>query len=101
MSRSRVDLPEPDRPNKPTICPSRNSRFMPSSTSNSAPSGFGKALRTSLHCNSGESFMAEPLSKSIFALGVVIQGTPEQPVDDHDEQTHGANPEHDAVKVPC
>src|SRR5580658_10612807 len=41
-----------------------------------------------------------PLSKSIFTLGVVIQGSPEQPVDDHDEQAHGAYPEHDAVKVP-
>src|SRR5450631_765336 len=74
---------------------------MPSSTSNSAPSGFGKALRTSLHCSSGELFIMATLrlGKSIFALGKVIQGSPKQPIDDDDEQTHGANPQDDAVEV--
>src|SRR6266849_1637979 len=38
--------------------------------------------------------------KSIFALGVVIQGTPKKPVDDHDKQTHGTDPQDDAMKVP-
>src|SRR6185437_3948689 len=101
IRRNSVDLPEPDRPSKPTIWPSRNSRFMPSSTSSSAPSGFGKDLPTSVHCSRGEVFIPEILrsSEPIFALGVVIQGPPEQPVDDHDEQAHGADSQHDAVKI--
>src|SRR5712664_2669187 len=37
--------------------------------------------------------------KSIFALGVVIQGTPKEPVNDHDEETHGANPQDDVMNV--
>ncbi len=52
-------FPDPDLPSNPTIWPSRSSRFMPSSTSNSAPSGFGNALRTSVHCSSGE-FSTKP-----------------------------------------
>src|SRR5580692_2377834 len=101
MRRSNVDLPEPDRPKRPTICPARNSRFMPSNTNSSAPSGFGNALRTSVHCRSGESFMTKiPLGKAIFALGVVIQGTPEEPIDDDDEQAHRAYPQNDTVKIP-
>src|SRR5271167_3203579 len=100
MRRNNVDLPEPDRPSRPTICPARSSRFMPSNTNSSAPSGFGNALRTSVHCSNGASFMSKTLSgKSIFALGVVIQGTPEQPIDDDDEQAHGAYPQDDAVKI--
>src|SRR5271167_15629 len=101
MRRNNVDLPEPDRPSRPTICPARSSRFMPSNTNSSAPSGFGNALRTSVHCSNGASFMSKTLSgKSIFALGVVIQGTPEQPIDDDDEQAHGAYPQNDTVKIP-
>src|SRR5580692_2297061 len=100
IKRRSVDLPEPERPSSPTIWPSRNSRFMPSSTSNSAPSGLGNALRTSVHCSSGEVFMLSPSGQSIFALSVVIQGPPKQPIDDDDEQTHRAYSQHDAMKVP-
>src|ERR1700733_9372157 len=100
ISRSKVDLPDPERPSSPTICPSRNSRFIPSSTSNSAPSGLGNALRTSVHCSNGELFMGNPLGQSIFALGVVIQGPPEEPVDDDHEQAHGADTQDDAMKIP-
>src|ERR1700760_352852 len=35
MMRNSVDLPEPERPNKPTISPSRNDRFASSRTSSS------------------------------------------------------------------
>src|SRR5712664_2005711 len=38
--------------------------------------------------------------KSIFALGVVIQGTPKKPVDDHDKQTHRTYSQDDAMKIP-
>jgi hypothetical protein len=36
--------------------------------------------------------MANLSGKSIFAFGVVVQGPPKEPVDDHDEQAHGADP---------
>src|ERR1700743_1434507 len=91
INRNSVDLPEPDRPSKPTICPSRSSKFMPWSTNSSAPSGLAKDFRTSVHCNSGELLMRNPSSSQpVFAFGVVVQRPPEQPVDDHDEQTHRA-----------
>src|SRR3974390_3325827 len=100
MRRSSVDLPEPDLPKRPTICPSRSSRFMPSSTSSSAPSGLGNALRTSLHCNKGELFMPfVPLGHSILALGIELQGSPKEPIDHHDKQTHRADSQHDAMKI--
>src|SRR5580692_4170071 len=73
---------------------------MPSNTNSSAPSGFGNALRTSVHCSNGQSFMPKTLlGKSVFALGVVVQGTPEKPIDDDDEQAHCADPQNNAVKV--
>src|ERR1700761_3833258 len=94
IKRNKVDLPDPERPRRPTICPSRSSRFIPSKTNSSAPSGLGKALRTSEHCNRGEVFMSTlKLGQSIFALGVIVQGAPEKTVDDHHEQTHGSDPE--------
>src|SRR5580704_18654911 len=100
IKRNKVDLPEPDLPRRPTICPSRNSRFIPCKTNSSAPSGFGKALRTSVHCSSGEVVMPNPSGKPIFALGVVIQGAPEEPVDHDHEKAHGADSQHDLVEVP-
>src|SRR5271155_5597030 len=87
IKRSKVDLPEPERPRRPTIWPSCSSRFMPSST-NSSPSGLGKALRTSEHCSSGVLSMITSLGQPIFALSVVIQGPPKQAIDDHHEQAH-------------
>src|ERR1700689_5155749 len=101
IKRNKVDLPEPDRPKRPTICPSRNSRFIPCNTNSSAPSGFGNALRTSVHCSRGELFMPNPSGKPIFTLGVVIQGAPEEPIDHDHEKAHGADPQHDLVKVSC
>src|SRR5271156_1172816 len=100
IKRKSVDLPDPERPSSPMICPSRSSRFMPSSTNSSSPSGFGNALRTWLHWSNGLLFMRVVLSgHSIFALGVVIQGPPEKPVDDHHEQTHHRHAENDLVKI--
>src|SRR5580692_6540385 len=100
MSRNNVDLPEPERPNSPTIWPSRSSRFMPSNTNSSAPSGFGNALRTSVHCSNGQSFMPKILlGKPVFAFGVVVQGAPKKPVDDDDEQAHGADSQNNAVEI--
>src|SRR6202034_4507624 len=100
ISRSSVDLPDPERPSSPMICPSRSSRFIPSSTKSSSPSGFGNALRTWLHWSNGLLIMMCVLSgHPIFALGVVIQGPPEEPVDDHHEQAHHAHAENDLVEV--
>src|SRR5258706_10832666 len=72
---------------------------MPSSTSNSAPSG----LETPCGCRYIEvaemRSWVDPSGKSIFALGVIVQGPPEEPVDDHHEQAHGADAEDDAVEI--
>src|SRR3984957_17820107 len=101
IKRNKVDLPEPDRPKSPTICPWANPELFPSITNSSPPSAFGNALRTSVHCSRGELFMPNPSGKPIFALGVVIQGAPEQPIDHDHEKAHGADPQHDLVKVSC
>ena len=46
MMRSSVDLPEPERPSRPTISPERIVRSTFSSTSRSSPLPFGKDRQT-------------------------------------------------------
>ena len=64
ISRSSVDLPDPERPRSPTISPSLTRRFTPSSTSSSPPSAFGKVLRTSRTSSNGAVFMSRSLSRA-------------------------------------
>src|SRR5580698_3714247 len=90
IQRSKVDLPDPERPSRPTISPSLMVRFTPSSTTCCpSPSGLGKALLTSLTCNRGAVFMGVLSSEPVASLRVIVQGSPEEAVDDHDEQAHG------------
>src|SRR6266851_4838298 len=100
IRRNRVDLPEPDRPRKPTISCSQSSKSMSSSTSRSPPSALGKAWRTSLRCRSGAAAVViTALSQSELAFGIQIKRTPERSVDDDDEQAHHGDPEHDTVEI--
>src|SRR5690242_17493920 len=100
MSRSSVDLPEPERPSSPTISPSRMRRSTPSSTRCSPPSALEKALRTPCTSRSGTAFMTSlPSAEPEAPLGVEVQRPPEESIDRHDEQTHRRDAEHDAMKI--
>src|SRR5215471_1608892 len=100
MSRSSVDLPEPERPRSPTISPSLMRRLTPSSTSSSAPSAFEKDLRTPCTSRSGTAFMSSlPSSEAETPLSVEVERPPEESIDRNDEQTHRRDAEHDAMEI--
>lgn len=44
--RSKVDLPEPDRPSRPRISPSRNITSISASTGSGSPEGLAKPIQT-------------------------------------------------------
>src|SRR5262245_66472134 len=95
MMRSSVDLPEPERPSRPTISPSRKVSDTSSRTTSSAPEGWrkawrmartassGVAVRTAV-VNMGQTFLVEAQA----ALGEAIEPPPQQPVEQHDEERH-------------
>src|ERR1700722_841557 len=107
IRRSSVDLPDPERPKRPTICPAFNVRLTCSSTSSSPPSGLRKDLQTfstASNCavtSSGAVFMRAPArsAQSVFAFGVIIQRPPERTIDGDHEQAHGRDAQNDAMKV--
>src|ERR1700733_15040837 len=107
IRRNSVDLPEPERPSSPTICPAFSARLTCSSTSSSPPSGLGNDLQTfstASSCevtSSGAAFIGAPAlsAQSILAFGEIIQRPPERTIDGDHEQAHGRNPENDAMKV--
>src|SRR6201746_915700 len=74
---------------------------MPSSTSNSLPSGLAKALRTSVTCSNGAVFIewSQRSSESELAFCVVVQRSPEQAIDGKNKYAHGGDAEHDAMKI--
>src|SRR6202022_2701133 len=91
MTRNRVDLPDPERPSRPTISPSRKARFTPSSTRSWSPSGLRKAWLTLCTSRRGEVFtfyLPEYSVQPELAFGAVIQRPPEKAIYHHDEQTH-------------
>src|SRR5690349_21228450 len=101
ISRSSVDLPEPERPNNPTISPSRTRRLTSFSTSSSLPSAFVNALRTLSTSSSVQScvFIRVPSREAEPAFRVVVERPPQKAVDQHHEQTHGDDAEHDAMEI--
>src|ERR1051325_970515 len=99
MIRSSVDLPEPERPSRPTISQSFNVRFTPSRTSNSLPPGRGKERATSRTSKSVSLSIVASSAEPEFALGVPIERPPEQAVDDRDQETHHRDAKHDAMKI--
>src|SRR5579863_3503695 len=107
IRRNSVDLPDPERPRRPTIWPALSVRLTCSSTSSSPPSGLRNDLQTfstASSCavtSSGAVFMDAPAlsAQSILAFGEIIQRPPERTVDGDHEQAHGRNAENDAMKV--
>src|SRR5450631_3991205 len=94
-----VDFPEPERPSKPTICPSASEKLMSSRTSMSSPSGLGKAWRTDWICSNASLLNTTLSPEPEFSLGVPTQRPPERPIDNDHEQAHHSNPEHNAGQV--
>src|ERR1700730_16846964 len=92
MTRNRVDLPDPERPRRPTISPSRKARFTPSSTTSWSPSGLRKAWLTLCTSRRGAVFTRFIFRKGSrqpeLALGAVVQRPPEKAIYQHDEQAH-------------
>src|SRR5258708_1895006 len=104
MMRSSVDLPDPERPSRPTISPEWIVKSTFSSTSRSSPLPFGndrQTLRISsrLDClaYSSMSFSGSPEAKAPLSEG--IERSPEQSVEQRDEHTHDGNAENDPREV--
>src|ERR1700758_2335485 len=102
MMRRSVDLPEPERPRRPTISPERIVRSTFSSTSRSSPLPFGKDRQTLRMSISVDGVSSMKVSNSIarasaetetaFAEGV--ERPPDQPVEQGHQNAHDGNPEH-------
>src|SRR5579872_4845228 len=99
MSRSSVDLPEPERPSRPTISPGRSVNPTWSRTTSSSPSGFRKDLHTLLTMSSGARLSVCGLAfidrgsrfdstQAKLALGARIELAPEEPVHCHHDHAH-------------
>src|SRR5579862_5548473 len=101
--RSSVDLPEPERPSRLTISPSRRDRSTFSSTASSPPPGLGKAWQTDLACSRRGDVvlsMANPPSVETQAtLRKHIEPPPEAAVEKNHEYGHHGNAQHDSRVV--
>src|ERR1700716_3332999 len=107
MVRSRVDLPEPERPSRATISPARNCKVMSSRTRSSspaapvkllltfstptitspAPSGVCVVMGTSRTRRDQAGF--QPGSgQRVAAFGQGVEAAPEQPVESDDVEAH-------------
>src|ERR1700751_1582736 len=84
MMRSSVDLPEPERPSRPTISPERIVRSTFSSTSKSSPLPFGKdrqTLRMSISVDDESSMMVSGSAEAQAAFAEGVKRPPDQPVE--------------------
>src|SRR6267378_6430716 len=104
MMRSSVDLPDPERPSRPTISRERIVRSTFSSTSRSSPLPFGNDRQTPrisrrLVCLVRSS-MSSPLSAEAKAtLSEGIERPPEQPVEERHQNAHDGDAENDPREV--
>src|SRR5579872_2190243 len=112
MSRNSVDLPEPERPSRPTISPGRSVRLTFSSTTSSSPSGLRKDLQTPRVSRSGARFSASALAfmealvsmsgsaDAEFAFRACIERPPEEAIQHDHESRHDGDAEHRAREIP-
>jgi hypothetical protein len=72
MQRNKVDFPDPERPSRATISPSRSSMLMPSNTGSSPPSGAANVLVTRSTSMIAERFAgwAVPIAARLVSLTV-------------------------------
>src|ERR1700722_5966142 len=106
IRRNSVDLPEPERPSRPTIWPSSRRKCTPSSTARSPPSGFGKALQTPSTWSRAvtewlmtEFIGAGSLGQAKLTFGVIGQRSPEYAVCRDHEQAHRRDAQNDAMEI--
>src|SRR5271166_2926596 len=106
MMRRSVDLPEPERPSRPTISPERMVRSTLSSTRRSSPLPFGNERltpRISIRvdcCLVGSSiYLSLTSAEAKPALAEGIEPPPDQPVEQRDQHAHDGDAEHDTRKV--
>src|SRR6185437_2647337 len=102
MSRSKVDLPQPERPSSATISPARKvSETSLRIGAPCSPEPLEKLWLTWATSSSGgrvTSSMAR-LSKAEAALGKGVEPAPEQPVEQSDDDRHDGDAEHDAREI--
>src|SRR6201999_4498501 len=103
MMRNSVDLPDPERPSRPTISPERIVRSTFSRTRISSPLPLGNERQTPrissrLVCLDVSS-MGLSLSEAKAAFSEGIEWPPEQTVEQGDENTHHDDAEHDAREI--
>src|SRR6516165_8697266 len=102
MIRSKVDLPEPERPSRPTISPERIVRSTFSSTSSSSPLPFGKDRQTpriSMSAEGWSSMMVSSSAEPQAAFAEGIERPPDQAIEQRHQDAHRGDSEHDARKV--
>src|SRR5579863_1151618 len=106
MMRSSVDLPDPERPSRPTISPERIVRSTFSSTRISSPLPFGNERQTPrissrLVCFdvSSMGISLNTLSEAKTAFSESVERPPEQAVEQGDEDAHHDDAEHHAREV--
>src|ERR1700740_2772757 len=108
MIRSSVDLPEPERPSRPTISPERMVRSTFSSTSRSSPLPLGKERQTPVISTSGLDLATSSILISPGPIGSAepqaplakcVQRTRQETVEQRDEDAHHRNAEHNAREV--
>src|SRR6267378_6018925 len=104
MMRSSVDLPDPDRPSRPTISPERIVRSTFSSTSRSSPLPFGNDRQTPrisrrLVCLVRSSMISPLSAEAKTTLSEGIERPPEQPVEERHQNTHDGDAENDPREV--
>src|ERR1700761_1782208 len=105
MMRRSVDLPDPERPSRPTISPEWIVRSTFSRTSSSSPLPFGNERQTPrrssrVACLEISSMVPlEALAEAKTALPESVERPPEQAVEQRDEGAHHDDAEHDARKI--
>src|SRR6185312_1256050 len=102
--RSNVDLPDPERPSRPRISPSRRTRLTPASTGNGSPDGLAKAMKilSSSMIGGEEPSPTGALSiKPRAPLRIGIERAPQQAVHGNDKHGHHNDTERNAGIVAC
>src|SRR6516225_4822327 len=106
MQRSRVDFPDPDLPRRATISPACRVRLMSSRTGIGLPSGVVKFLWTAL-----TSMITSPVAVMVVGLLTgnssqrvpgfrqVVEGPPEEAVDDDNVDAHHDHTDQDLAEV--
>src|SRR6516162_4080410 len=95
MMRNSVDLPDPERPSRPTISPEWMVRSTFSSTSRSSPLPFGNDRQTPFRSIR----VVDGLVWSSMTFAEGVERPPQQPIEQCHQDAHDGDAEHDAWKV--